>query len=277
MQEGVLRSNQTDEDIAEFVINSGYPDNTWPLVCVLVGSRGYGLHTEASDRDYVGIHLMDTWECLEHPKYRRSPLVVRRQFNSSLEEMEPGTKGGSISLDSFEAWKFIELMIKGAPVVYELLHMPYIHQDPSVGELLTICRSGLSNKVGKAVKGMAFHDWRKRKKDRKKTVTTYYRLLQTIFYLREEEFEWRADSLIEYARPSGIITFGQSLFATYKDPIIRVSQLTDKEVNLAEKEVDRLIEEVDRAMMITKFPDQYPDKVLDKVLAIVKNTRSGLI
>ena len=277
MQEGVVQPSQTDEEIAEFVINNGYPHDTYPVVCVLVGSRGYGLNIDTSDRDYVGIHFMDTWECLEHPKYRKSPLVVRRQFNDSLDEMEIGTKGGSVSLDSFEAWKFVELMIKGAPVVYELLHMPYIHQDPSAGELLTICRSGLSNKIGKAVKGMLFHDWRKRKKDRKKTITSYYRLLQTVFYLREEEFEWRAESLIEYARPAGIITFGQTLFSTYKDPEIRSTQLSNKEVSLVEVEMDKLVEEVDRAMMITKFADQYPDKILDKVLAIIKNTRSRLI
>ena len=277
MLEGILQPNQADEEISEFIINTGYPSNTYPVECVLVGSRGYGLNLANSDRDYVGIHFMDTWECLEHPKFRNSPLVLRRQFDESLEEIEPGTKGGSISLDSFEIWKFIELMIKGAPVVYELLHMPYIHQDPSSGELLDTCRSGLSNKIGRAVKGMAYHNWRKRKKDRKKTVITYYRLMQSILYLREEEFEWRAESLVEYTYPSELIPFGQQLFSTYKDPLVRTTQLDDKEVNSAEVEIDRLIEEVDRAMMVTKFPDQYLDKVLNKVLTIVKNTRSRLI
>lgn len=277
MQEGIILLEKQDNQIAEFIINQAYPNDVYPIACILSGSRGYGLEIEDSDRDYIGVHLMDTWECLEHPRYRLSPQVIRQRYNNKLEELPAGEFGSEISLDSFEMWKFLELMLKGAPAIYEILHMPPIHLDPGCSELLELCRSGLTNRIGKAVKGMAYHDWRKKKKDRKKTVTTYYRLIQTIFFLREQEFEWNSDSLIEYARPAGVIDHGIELISSYKQSEIRKTQLIDKEVQLAEEEIDKLIEEVDRAMMVTRFPDQYPREIFREILVKTKQLRSTLI
>lgn len=277
MKEGIVQLNQQDEEIAEYLINDGYPADVFPISCVLTGSRAYGCHVESSDRDYVGVHLMDTWECLEHPNFRKTPLVIRKQFTKDLEEMKPGTKGGDISLDSFEMWKFIDLLLKGSFVTYEILYMPVIHHDPGSDGLIELCRNGLTNRIGKAAKGNALHDWRKDRKNRKKCVMAYLRLLQAIFYLKEEEFEWKAEALWSYAKPSGLVEAGSEVLSTYMDPQLRKSELTEKELEFVPAEIGGLIDEVDLAMVTTKLPDQCPRRILDEILQRVKRTRSVMI
>lgn len=275
MEEGIVKGSVNEEETAEFLINNGYPNNVIPVAYVLSGSRGYGLNIGKSDYDYVGLHFMDTWECLEHPNYRTSLPVLRKKFDLNLEEIPPGEKGGEISLDSFEAWKFIDLLQKGSFVVYEILYMPPIHLDPGAHYLLELFRAGLTNRIGKAAKGNALHDWRKDRGNRKKAVMAYFRLMQAIFFLREQEFEWRIDSLLEYAEK--FTTVGKGIITTYGNPTTRTQPLTEDELNSAPYEIERLITEADRAMMITKLPDICPRKVLEEILQVVKRTRSAMI
>lgn len=274
MQEGIIESSITDEQIEEFVINDGYPAVVFPVSCVLSGSRGYDLHTEESDRDYVGIHMMDTWECLEHPNFRSIPLVIRRSFNKNFEELH-GTKEADISLDSFELWKFLDLLLKGSFIVYEILHMPAIHTDPGSEGLLELYRSGLTNRIGKAAKGSALHDWRKHRTNRKKVVMIYYRLCQAIFFLREMDYEWRAETLLEYMQD--FVEVGNNIVGVYKDPVTRQNSLDKDELAYAPLEIECLINEVDKAMIVTQLPDQCPREILDEILERVKRTRSSMI
>lgn len=275
MEEGVVQNNIKDNEITEFIINEGFPSNVIPVVCILSGSRGYGINLENSNRDYLGIHFMDTWECLEHPTFRSTPLVIKRQYTNELEEMKPGTKGGDISLDSFEMWKFIDLLLKGSTVAYELLHMPQIHQGSDMEGLLSLCKNGLTNRIGKSAKGVALHDWRRDRSNRKKTIFTYYRLAQAIMFLKEQEFEWRTEALLEYAAP--LIKIGNDIFTTYSNPATRKDVLNNDEMKWAPLEIEGLINEVDKAMMLTSFPNQCPRKLLDEILQRIKRIRSKMI
>ncbi len=274
MQEGIIESSITDEQVEEFVINDGYPAAVFPISCVLSGSRSYGLHVEGSDRDYIGVHMMDTWECLEHPNFRNMPIVIRRSFNKNFEELH-GTKGADISLDSFELWKFIDLLLKGSFVVYEILYMPAIHTDPGSTNLLELCRLGLTNRIGRAAKGNALHDWRRNRANRKKAVMAYYRLCQAIFFLREMDFEWRADVLFDYMKD--FIKVGHDIVEVYKNPTTRQDSLDKDELIHVPLEIEHLINEVDKAIMVTRLPDQCPRKILDEILERVKRTRSSMI
>lgn len=275
MEEGIVQTSVTEEEIAEYLINSGYPNNVIPVSCVLSGSRSYGIECEGSDYDYIGFHFMDTWECLEHPNFRCSPPVIRKKFNFALDEVPTGEKGGDISLDSFEVWKFLDLYQKGSFVVYEILYMPVIHQDPGSDHLISLLRTGLTNRIGKAAKGNALHDWRRDRGNRKKTVMAYYRLMQAAFFLREREFEWRMEALMEYA--SKFIEVGGDIIAVYGNPETRKDTLDKDEFEYAPLEISKLVSEVDKAMMITKLPDVCPRKVLDNILQLVKRTRSAMI
>jgi predicted nucleotidyltransferase len=274
MEDGI-QTSVTEDEIAEFIINDGYPVDIVPISCILAGSRAYGLATTESDRDYVGIHLMDTWECLEHPDYRNDVQVIRRKFTKDLEEVPAGIKGGDISLDSFEMWKFLTLITKGSFVTYEILYMPEIHQDTASGNLIELCRAALNNRIGKAAKGNAFHDWRREKNNRKKTVMAYYRLIQAIHFLREMEFEWRSDVLWDYVK--SIIPVGGEVLKTYMSPETRALPIEEGQLSSVANEVERLVDEVGRAMVITKLPDQSSPTVIQEILQVLVKTRAVMI
>lgn len=276
MKEGI-QSTVTEEDIAEYLINEGYPESVLPISCILSGSRAYGLETEDSDRDYVGIHIMDTWDILEHPDFMPKLQVVRKTFTRDLEEVAPGVKGGDFSLDSFELWKFVSLLLKGSFVVYEILYMPEIHNGMEATNLVSIMREGLTNKLGRAARGNALHDWRKNKPNKKKAIMAYYRLLQAIYYLREEEFQWRAEALWDYPKPVLSLPAADRLLKSYLNPEERKLPIKEAEVNLISLEIEKLIDETDRAMIVTKLPDHCSKVILAEILRRVKRIRGNII
>ena len=277
MTEGIVSTDKKDEEIADFLLNGGYPHNILPITCIMTGSRAYGLASTNSDRDYIGIHLMDTNDVLEHPSYRGIPLVVRRQFNEDLESELPGQISNYISLDSFEIWKFIDMIKKGSFVTYELLHMPVVHHDPGANYMIELCQSALTNRIGKIAKGFVFHTWKKRKNTKKDTVMAYYRLLQASLFLREGAFAWLADDLWAYGQPLVDMSCGKDILEAYMDPDYRQIRLTKDEVLLVGTEIEALINEVEKAMITTRLPDQCPKKVLAEILRVVKTTRAALI
>lgn len=262
MYNGVIGINSKDEKMADYIINHAYPQDVIPISCVLSGSRAYGMNLYSSDRNYLGIHLMDTWECLEHPNFRNIPLVIRKQNEE-------------FSLNSFEMWKFIDLLLKGAFPVYEILYMPVIHHQLQADDLIILCRQALTNKIGKSAKNIVSHSWQSNKRSRKSTVITYYRLLQAIFYLLEEEFQWKTEELWEYA--GNLIPEGNDILKVYMNSKTRKDSLSDKELEKATKEINNLINDVERATLSTRLPDKCPKEVLDEILLRVKRTRSSMI
>lgn len=281
-EDGVLHNAQ-EEHISEFLINEGFPIDVIPVTCVLSGSRAYNLALEDSDRDYLGLHLMDTWQCLEHPDFRQKLQVVRKRFqfdqHGELQDVPEGVRGSDVSLDSFEAWKFVTLLLKGSFVTYEIMYLPSVLHRGEFGEhgLVNLCREGMTNKIGRVARGNVMHDWAKRKQDRKKTVMAYYRVLQAIYFLREEEFEWDADRLWDYTKPSGLIFTGHQILESYRDPERRKDDLSEKEIAKVSSEMEKLIDEVDKSMVITRLPDYFPKELLEKILQNIKQARSQMI
>lgn len=273
--EGILAPTE-DEAVANFLVDEGYePFDVVPLCCVLSGSRAYGLASYDSDRDYLGIHMMSTWDCLEHPDFRARVQVIRQRFRSDLTEVPAGEKGSDISLDSFETWKFITLYLKGSAVSYELLYLPALHSDPAADSLFTLMRQGVTNRIGKMARGVAMHDWAKNKNNRKKAVMAYYRLMQAVVFLRENEFEWEIGNLLEYMEGSNIVNTGKVIIGKYAEPEMRKSPII--EVEAVGREIHQLIDEVDKAGVTTTLPDQVPKEILEAILQKVKKTRSMMI
>lgn len=275
LKQGII-SNQHEEEVANFLINEGYePFDVIPLCCVLSGSMAYGMSVDSSDRDYLGVHIMSTWDCLEHPDFRPRSQVIKQRYDTSLKPIPNGEKGGDISLDSFEIWKFISLYLKGSVVPYELLYLPAIHMNPESQQLFHLMREGITSRIGKAARGIAVHEWAKHKTNRKKTVLTYYRLMQAIMFLREREFEWNIGNLLEYMEGSNIVNIGKVVIGKYCEPEMRTAPVF--EVDEVGVEIHRLIDEVDKAGVTTLLPDQVPAEVLKAILQRVKRTRSVMI
>ena len=154
MDEGIVKRHE--EEIAEHLVNNGLdPFNVYPVACVPTGPRLYGLATDDTPRHYLGLHIMDTHDCLEHPDWRPRVQVIKKRFTNELEEVPPGAAEGDILLDSFELWKFLTLYTKGSSVAYELLYMPTIHCDPGAEHLFGMMRDGATNRIGKTARDYA--------------------------------------------------------------------------------------------------------------------------
>ena len=271
MQDGISNSEELDE-MASFIIDEAYPFDVDPISCVLSGSRGYGLNAETSDYDFIGIHIMDTNDCLEHPSHRRNREVISRKYTKDFQLIPPDLKGGYVSLQSFEMWKFISLLQSGSFQIYELLYMPEVHHV-ELGRLFELSRACLTNKIGMAAIGICRKDLPNNPMDRKVVIMCYYRLIQAIHYLLEESFEWRADGLFDYM---GLhIPYGLAMLSTYKDPAIRTTPIEyTSQVN---DEIVWLINEAERAMVASRLPEKAPQETLSDLLRVLKQIRLSMI
>jgi hypothetical protein len=187
-----------------------------------------------------------------------------------------GEPGGAASLDSFELWKFVTLWLKGAFVSYEILctePVARIAEHP-MKVLFDEMRSGLTNRIGKAAKGVITHDWRKSRHDRKKAIMAFYRPLQAIHLLRTGQFEVNAKSLWQYGKDTGFsLHAGEELLSSYLDTQTRKVSLNEKKIDEISVELVALAEGLDRSVIATKFPDQVPKKILENVLQDVVKLR----
>ena len=273
MKQGLI-SRLDNEEISDFVVDEIYPYQVMPLSCVLSGSRIYGLATEDSDYDYLGIHLCNSWECLEHPNYRQDFQVIRKKYSAELKPTV-GEEKSHISLDSFEMWKFIDLIVKGAFTAYELLYLPEIHHAEGIDQLISLCRGCLTTKIAHSVKGMILGTWGKHPNNRKKAIMAYYRLAQVIYLLREGEFEWNVDALFDYLKNANIIL--DEFLAKYKNQETRNKDMLEKEATESIGQISFLLNEVGRALITTSLPKEVPVDILQNLLGILKKTRAQMI
>lgn len=275
MNSGVI-SNKDEDYIVQFLIDSGYDDlDVIPITCILSGSRAYGLHNENSDRDYIAIHIMGSWNCLEHPKYRPNLQVIRRTFDKDLNRIAPGTSEAKVSLDSYELWKVVDLLHKGGFHIYELLYLPTVHHDPSSDNFISLLRKGLTTKIGLAAIGNCRVQQRKFTFNRKKTIMSYYRLIQAIYFLKENEFQWDVKYLWDYM--GNITPAGKATLQLYKDHKQRELPLTEGELYFIQKEYEYLIRETNNAMVASRLPDKVPQDTLKQILNTIKQTRGKLL
>jgi predicted nucleotidyltransferase len=265
-----------EEVVADFIVDEAYPSDVIPLSCVLSGSRAYGLETPESDHDYIGIHLMNSWECLEHPFFRQDYQVINRRYTTDYKQISTiSEEKTAISLDSFEMWKFVDLIRKGSFQAYEILYLPEIHHAEGINNIILLCRACLTNKISKAVVGMVMNTWGKDKSNRKKTVMAYYRLAQTIYLLKEGEFEWKADTLFDYIKTT--TNLAGTLLLTYKDSTIRDTPIPEDALPTISHEIVHLMNEIDKAMIETSLPSEVPSDTLQNLLGVLKETRGRLI
>jgi len=280
MEEGILGRHK--EEIADYLVNYGYePFNVHPVALVPTGPCLYGLDGPNEPLHYVGIHMMDTNDCLEHPDWRPRVQVIKNRFNltdGDITEVPAGVKGGDIQLDTFELWKFVTLYTRGSAVAYELLYMPTVHCDPGAESLFGMMREGATNRIGKTARDYAIHVWRKDRTNRKKTVMTYYRLMQAVCFLKEEDFQWDTHLLLEYMGGIPRLTSaGTTVINLYNEPEHRESPVSKLLQTTVSEEISGLIDEVDRAGISTKLPDQVPPKILLAIREKIKQTRSRML
>lgn len=245
-----------DDDIAEVVINQGYFDNSIiPLKCVITGSRAYGLNTSDSDYDFIGLHIMDSWYCFEHPNYQPKLQIIQSKFDSDLELLPIGSNKSYLSLDSFELWKFYSLYKSGAFQSYELLYGIPIHYDESIVQLSYLMKEGVTNKIYYSAKAITQKWLSSTNKTNKNTVHIIYRLLQSIYFLQNKEFNIYIDDMIDGPTIKEINSFVNQY---KKEEIKKLDKLTNKKVI---DEIEFLVNVLNDSKASTKVFDECPQKI----------------
>ncbi|QLE75947.1 nucleotidyltransferase [Streptomyces rectiverticillatus] len=103
-----------------------------------MGSRAFGLATEASDTDRRGVYVAPT------------PLFW------GFEKPPPHVEGPAEEQFSWELERFCELALRGNPNILECLHSPLVEQVDGTGrELLALREAFLSRRVHKTYAGYA--------------------------------------------------------------------------------------------------------------------------
>lgn len=130
--------NRHMEPGIEFIYKSLTPDES-PLVLGVVGSTAYGLATENSGKDYLGVHYVAT----------------EKLYGFGATELLKTTRTGSLpDFASHEVAKFINLCMGGNPTVLEILWLEqYEYLSSSFRELINLRHCFLSTKRVKAAYG----------------------------------------------------------------------------------------------------------------------------
>jgi len=247
MREGVLDNSDNRED---FILYSVYPNNIYPVSYILTGLKSYGL---TGNWSYLGIHMMDTSNCLIHPSRRESLQIVQKSYDMNLMETP---KGNYLSMISFELWELQNLIQQGMFQAYELLFMPEIYRNPEMNSILSLCREALNNRIGEQAIQYSLFQSRRRITSRR-VILSYYRLLQAIYFLRERDFEWNIKKLFFECNVSSIAQ-GQDLLLKYIDGD------TTPPKNIF-GELSSLMQEVDSTVLHSTLSDISSQSLLDKI------------
>jgi len=146
-QEAVAGQTAADFDLESMVI----------LRCV-IGSRAYGLETEASDTDRRGVYL--------------APADLQWSIFGTPEQFEDNE--GQWCL--WELKKFLVMALKANPNILECLYSPLVERATPLGERLLGMRDAfLSRMIFQTFNGYAMSQFRKLEQDRRSTGTVRWK------------------------------------------------------------------------------------------------------
>jgi hypothetical protein len=262
-------------DFMLFVSQSKEFDSIHPVHYVGTGSNVYGLSNRIH-KEHAGIHMLDTREYLKHPNYRIQGDILRLSYSKSGHRVSEDSKEKMYSVTSFEIWKFIDLYLKGSIVTYDMLYLSPTYYDSEMSQLLIMLREGITNKIGKEAKTYAMNNWQKDRTDQRKIVMSFYRLLQAIIFLREEEYISEAKILWNYPRFSEL-TYGKKVFEKFKNQNFKKTRLSEKEITGTAKELEHLIDEINKASISTRLPDATSKDMLLTLMDNIVTKRTQLI
>ena len=182
-----------------------------------------------------------------------------------------------IAITSFEISKFISLYTRSSIVVYDILYLSPVHIDPQTKKIIDKLKEGITNRIGVSAKTYVLNNWQKDRTNQKRIIMSYYRLLQAIVFLRDEEFVSDASSLWEEFPKFHHFNYGKDLFHKFKDSGFQKIKLTEKELTGTARELEALIDEVNKASLTTRLPDASPKDTLNSILNFVIQKRLNLI
>ena len=144
-------------------------------------------------------------------------------------------------------------------------------------ETLNQLRAGITNKIGKSAKTYALNNWEKDRTDQRKIVMSYYRLLQAITFLRDEEYVSDANALWNEYPKFHKFAYGKKVFEKFCNSNFKKTKLSEKEITDTAKELEQLIDEINKASIATRLPDTTADNILLTILDSIVKKRKQLI
>jgi hypothetical protein len=250
--------------------------NIYPVSYVTTGSNIYGLSNK-TNQEYAGIHLMSTANYLQHPDFRLEQEILRISLDKNHNLIKENNKNKVSGVTSFEIWKFLSLYMSGSIVTYDMLYMSPVFTDPEFEEIMNLLRSGISNKIGMSAKTYVMNNWQKDRTDQRKINMSFYRLLQAIIFLRQEEYIVDIESLWSEYSQFDKYENGKKVFLKFKNTNYSKSKLSLKEITGTAKELEQLIDEVNKASIATRLPDAISKNNLTIAMDAVVKKRISLI
>ncbi|MAG39582.1 hypothetical protein CMI41_01260 [Candidatus Pacearchaeota archaeon] len=265
----------TNDQFTKFVTQTSYFTKNFPISFVETGSNVYGLSLKIN-QEFAGIHIENTNDYLQHPDFKINKDIVRLSYDKNYDRVLEDNKNKKFSITSFEIWKFLSLYVKGSIVTYDLLYLSPTYTNSDLNEILPLFRKGISNKIGKSAKTYVLNNWQKDRTDQRKIIMSYYRLLQSIIFLREEEYIVDINTIWEDYLSYSNYPIGRQVFLKYKENNYRKNRLSEKEITGTAKELEFLIDEVNKASITTRLPDNSSKDILSSILELVTSKRIQL-
>lgn len=195
--------------------------------CV-VGSRAYGLETEASDTDLRGIYLAP-------PEMHLSLFGAPEQFEDNAAQT-----------CYWEVQKFLVMALKANPNILECLYSPLVQKTtPLAGRLLALREAFLSRMIFQTFNGYALSQFKKLEQDRRNQGEVRWKHAMHLLRLLISG----AATLRERRVPVGVEAHRDRLLA------VKRGELTWPEVDAWRQELHR---DFERALETTTLPER-PD------------------
>jgi len=262
-------------EFTDFITQNTFFKKNPPLSFSKTGSNVYGLSFKTNE-EFAGIHIENTKDYLQHPEFKQTKDIVRMSFDKDLKLVPEDNKNKKFSITSFEVWKFLSLYLKGSIVAYDILYLSSFYRDPDLKDISDLFQKGITSKIGKSAKTYVLNNWQKDRTDQRKIIMSYYRLLQAIIFLREEEYIVNFNSIWEEYPQYAKLPIGKQVFYNYKTSHYNKTKLTEKEITGTAKEMEFLIDEVNKASITTRLPDTCSKDILSSILDLVINKRIQL-
>ena len=143
-------------------------------------------------------------------------------------------------------------------------------------DVLNNLKKGINNKISISSKRYALNNWKKDKKDLRKVIMSYYRLLQAIVFLREEQFVSDINDLWQNQKFNNLI-YGRKIYYKFVESNFEKAQLLDSEIAKIADEFQGLIDEVNKASIATRLPDKTSSQTLNPIFDSIIKKRIDLV
>ena len=252
------------------------PSSMFPVLYVSTGSNVYGLSNTQND-EYAGIHFTSTLNYLQHPDFKVKTDILRLSYNDKYNLVLEDHPERLFGITSFEISKFISLYTRSSIVVYDILYLSPMYVNPEMIDIVDKLKEGITNRIGLSAKTYVLNNWQKDRTNQKRIIMSYYRLLQAITFLRDEEYVSDASALWEEFPKFHRFTYGKELFQKFKNSDFEKIKLTEREITGTARELEDLIDEVNKASITTRLPDTSPKDILSSLLSSMIQKRLNFI